>query len=138
MRHVVGLDIGNRRTGIAIASEPLFIARPKETVAMDTLIEKLQLLFREYPVDVIVVGLPRDMNGNETDQTRFVRQQGLVIQQTFPEKIVVFQDEALSSVLAKERLELLGRPYRREDIDSAAASILLEDWITHNKKERMC
>ncbi|MCL2094637.1 Holliday junction resolvase RuvX [Candidatus Saccharibacteria bacterium] len=119
--NIVALDIGEKRVGIAKASGK--IAIPLATVSPDDLLATLE----EAAPDLIVVGLPRNSSGEETKQTATVR----AVASGLPYE-VVFQDESLTSVLARENLDTTGRPYDKMDIDKEAARIILQDWLERN------
>jgi putative Holliday junction resolvase len=80
------------------------------------------------PFDVIVVGLPRGLDGRETPQTTAVRRfvddrlDRLGVE-------IAFQDEAGTSSVAEARLRESGRAYRPEQIDAEAAAIILQDYL---------
>ncbi len=117
------LDIGEKRIGIARANSIARIVEPVATIANDgafaTVFKKL---VAEHDVSVIVVGLPRSMQGNETDQSRYTRQ---FVEQNLAKYSIVWQDETLTSVAAEQRGTWLNH-----GIDAAAACIILEDYIT--------
>lgn len=128
---VVGLDIGERRIGVALAST---IARlPSAHCFIDLkkqpdFISEIKSIINGQSVEAIVVGLPRDMSGNETEQTAITRR--------FAEEIsdridlpIVFQDESATSLLAEERLKSRGKPYNKGDIDAESAAIILQDYL---------
>jgi putative Holliday junction resolvase len=125
MRHYLGIDYGVKRVGLATATDEVRMASPLTTVAPGELLEVIK---REGPFDVLVVGLPRSLDGNDTPQTLAVRRftddrlGDLDIE-------VVFQDEAGTSSVALERLEGAGRKYKPEQIDAEAAAIILQDYL---------
>jgi putative Holliday junction resolvase len=80
---------------------------------------------------VIVVGLPRGLDGQETPQTLVVRRfVDDVLEKLAPR--VELQDEAATSAVAEERLRQSGKRYRREQIDAEAAAIILQDWLDNH------
>ncbi len=117
------LDIGEKRIGIARANSIARLVEPVATVANDTAFGTVfKKLVKEYDVSVIIVGLPRSMQGNETDQSRYTRQ---FVEQNLAKYSIVWQDETLTSVAAEQRGTWLNH-----GIDAAAACIILEDYIT--------
>ncbi len=127
------MDVGEARIGIAISIPGVSIARPYDTYSNDDLFQnKLTSVLEKEKVDHIVVGLPRNMDGQETKQTKYVRD--------FTDKLMLiislpftFQDEALTSVNAEKKLKLQAKPYEIADIDSMAASIILQDYLENQK-----
>jgi putative Holliday junction resolvase len=130
MTHIVSLDVGTKRIGVAAADSALPIAVPLSTIEVDgTEIEQIKKLIEEKSVEIIVVGYPRNQSGDSTDQTGFA--------EAFAENLkqfgtVVFQDESLTSVMAEDKLKQSGKPYEKGDIDALAAAIILQDYLeTH-------
>ena len=124
---VLGIDVGEKRVGIARVH---MIARIPEALGAlindESFSGALQALIDEYQPDVLVVGLPRSLEGNETAQTAYVRafSQERLVSYNLP---IVFQDETLSSRVAEERLK--GTPHAKGDIDAQAAVVILEDYL---------
>jgi putative Holliday junction resolvase len=111
-----------------VANSSVGLARPAATVAPDKLAE---FLAARGPFDVIVVGLPRGLDGQETPQTLVVRRfVDDVLEKLAPR--VELQDEAATSAVAEERLRQSGKRYRREQIDAEAAAIILQDWLDNH------
>jgi putative Holliday junction resolvase len=127
--HIIALDIGAKRVGVATARVDIRMPSPLLTLTYDdTFLDKLKLLLSEYSVQTIVVGLPRGLDGQDTAQTLVVQELAKTIEnQTGIE--IAFQDEALTSVKAKEELASRGRIYSKPDVDKLAACYILEDYI---------
>lgn len=116
------LDIGEKRIGIARANNIARLVSPVATIANDTsFTEKFDKLVSEHAVSRIIVGLPRNMQGSETAQSRYTRQ---FVAEKLEGYEVEWQDETLSSVEAQQRHEWL-----THGIDAAAACIILDDYI---------
>jgi putative Holliday junction resolvase len=125
--NLLGVDVGEKRIGIARVN---MIARlPEALTALhndESFAGAFQALIDEYQPDILVVGLPRNLQGQETAQSAYVRafSQESLLSFNIP---VVFQDETLSSRVAEERLQ--GRPHTKGDIDAQAALVILEDYL---------
>lgn len=127
-RTVLALDVGEKRIGVAQADTQVRIAVPYDTIAVDgTELTALAHIVVRGAVDTIVVGYPRNQQGEPTQQTAFVEEFANQIQDL--DARVVFQDESLTSVLAEQRLIAQGAPYEKGDIDAMAACIILEDYL---------
>lgn len=125
---LVGLDVGEKRIGVAVANLGVRIAVPFLTVEVDgSEIQTIAEVVIKEKADTIVVGYPRNQQGEPTAQTRYV--------ENFAERLkdldvkIVFQDESLTSVLAEQRLIAHKRPYTKGDIDAQAAAIILQDYV---------
>jgi putative Holliday junction resolvase len=125
---ILALDVGEKRIGVALADPTVRIAVAYDTLAVDGgEYTSIARIVADEHVDTIVVGYPRNQSGEPTQQTAFVEQfvTGLSQEQT----TIAFQDESLTSVKAEEILNRQRRPYRKEDIDSLAASLILQDYL---------
>ncbi len=119
---IIGLDIGAKRVGMAEARGK--IAVPLRTVSP----EELPACLEQEQPDLLVVGLPRNSCGEETRQSQIAR----AVVADLPYE-TVFQDESLTSVIATERLEALGKPYTKGDVDKQAAAMILQDYLERNQ-----
>lgn len=135
----MGLDVGEKRIGIAISDATATLARPvgvlkaaglnASTVTMVSA-EIARLAAEDDPVSSIVVGLPRRLDGSSNDMTprveRFAADLG-----TRTGLPVVLQDERLTSREAESRLALREKDWRvrKERLDAAAAAIILQDYL---------
>lgn len=127
---ILALDIGERKIGIARANNIAKIAEPLTTLINDEAFpEKLEDIISKENAGLIVVGLPRGLEGQDTQQTKYVKDFMDGIDLAIPFR---FQDEALTSVKAEERLSKNSKSYTKHDIDSNAASIILEDYLLEN------
>lgn len=130
-RTLIGLDVGEKRIGVAVADTGVRIAVPFMTIEVDgnEIAAIHELVIRER-ADTIVVGYPRNQQGEATAQTKYVEQ--------FTERLnegdakIVFQDESLTSVIAEQRLAAQKKPYTKGDIDAQAAAIILQDYVEAN------
>ncbi|MBC7581338.1 Holliday junction resolvase RuvX [Aeromicrobium sp.] len=133
---VLALDVGNVRIGVAMADAELRFANPLTTLINDDAIwDTLAALVQENQVEVVVVGLPRSLQGNETPQTQICR----LFAENLPERLqmsqlaIKLQDEAATSVKAEEELRARGKPYQKADIDALAATYILEDYLNGDR-----
>lgn len=83
---------------------------------------------REQLATVLVVGLPRSLEGNDTAQTAETRAFARRLENTL-ELPVYLQDEALTSQKAEEELRARGVPYNKAEVDALAATYILSDFL---------
>jgi putative Holliday junction resolvase len=136
---IVGLDIGEKRIGIAISdltgtlARPLGVLRPSglDADALDVVATEIaRLAAEEDGVGGLVIGLPRRLDGSRTDMTprveQFARQLG-----TKTSLPVTLQDERLSSREAESRLAVRDKNWRsrKARLDAAAAAVILQDYL---------
>lgn len=128
---LVGLDVGEKRIGVSVADTGIRIAVPFVTVEVDgNEIQAIAEIVIKEQAEVIVVGYPRNQQGEATAQTDYVEK--FTKRLEYLDKKIVFQDESLTSVLAEEQLKSHKRPYSKGDIDSQAAAIILQDYVELN------
>lgn len=136
---IVGLDVGERRIGVAVSdvtrtlARPLGVLRPAglDVDAVRLSADEIGRLAREEDgVASIVVGLPRRLDGTPSDMTRRVEQfaRQLEARTALP---VTLQDERLSSREAESRLALREKDWRarKQRLDAAAAAVILQDYL---------
>lgn len=125
---ILGIDYGEKRIGLALASMVAKIASPLATIANspDVLSDISEITEREN-VQTIVVGLPRDMQGQDTAQTKITRE--FISRLASAGYNVIAQDEAATSVKARDELNKRGKPYGKEDVDKLAATYILNDYL---------
>ena len=125
---VVALDVGDKRIGVAHADTSIKLPVPYATIEVDGLeLERLREIVAEFEPKVIVVGFPRNQQGEPTQQTQKVQDFSQKLEH-FGKKIV-FQDESLTSVIATQHLQASGKPYTKADIDAQAAALILDDYL---------
>jgi len=139
---LLGVDLGERRIGLAIGSDDGAPARPLETLVRgrrpETDVEALVRIVAEQHIDEIVVGLPYEASGTEGPQAELTRRwtEAMAKRLSVP---LTFRDERLSSHVAEGRLGPMkrgrsgGPPTRaqrdayRARVDREAAAIILQD-----------
>ena len=127
---VLGLDVGEKRIGVARGDLETRIAVPVGYVVRDgSEWEKIRQLARIYSTDSFVLGLPRSNEGSETKQSLYARNFAKELAGEVPGAKIAFQDESLTSVVAEERLKARKKPYEKGDIDAEAASVILQDYL---------
>ncbi len=129
---IVGLDVGDRRIGIALSDETRLIASPHSVytrVGWGPDVKHIQGLFDEARAELVVCGLPRNMDGTEGFQAEKVK---LFAQQLIKAGLpVAFQDERLSTVSAHQALIEGGmrREGRKGTVDKVAAAVILQAYL---------
>lgn len=127
---LIALDVGTKRIGVAKADSKVRIAIPYSAVEVDgTEFDKIASLARAWDINSFVLGLPRNSHGEETEQSRYVRQFAKDLKRAIPNAKICFQDESLTSVEAEKRLKGRKKGYKKGDIDSEAATIILQDFL---------
>jgi putative holliday junction resolvase len=138
----LGLDVGNRRIGVAFGDSDLKLATPVDVITRTTILQDTRIigqLVHEYDAARLVVGLPRNMDGTRGAQADAVTRYAEKIAGTL-QLPVVFWDERLTTVEATRRRREAGAPRhasgrsRRErksrgGLDAIAAALILQDYV---------
>ncbi len=138
---VVGIDLGERRIGLAVSDASGTLARPLKTIergasdadAVERLYATIVDLAAEEEVGSVVVGLPVRLDGSPSRQTQRINTMVTLLSNrlTVP---VFTQDERLSSREAEERLSVREKDWRKRKakLDAAAAAVILQDYLDAN------
>ena len=134
MERALGLDAGDRTIGVAVSDLLGLTAQGVETIRRTTLekdIARLQELMSQYETKTLIMGYPKNMNGNEGPRCEFVKELAEEIRKAEPETKIVFWDERLSTVAASRSLieADISRKKRKKVIDKMAAVFILQGWL---------
>ena len=130
---ILALDHGSRRIGVAVSDELGIIAQPLEYVPAEPFaacMDRLQQLLGEMEVGLVLVGLPRNMDGSYGRAAQAVEEFVAALRSQISVPIKTW-DERLTSVQAN-RLLIQGnvrREKRKEKVDKMAAAILLQSYL---------
>lgn len=133
MSRILALDPGTKRVGLALSDPTRTLASPLpflEATPFAQLAGKLKTLIREQEIDLILIGLPRNMDGTYGPAAKNAEAFAERLREVIPVPIRTI-DERLTTVEASRRLTEAGRSARQQKtkIDSAAAQILLQSYL---------
>jgi putative Holliday junction resolvase len=136
---LVGLDVGDRRIGVAVSDPTGSLARPVEVYrrrGQGADVQHVIDLVTELEATGVVVGLPKNMNGTEGPQAEKTREFADSLQRSG--LTVSLWDERLSTVEATRRMVEQRRTRRgiQERIDSEAAALILQTYLDHIRLTR--
>lgn len=132
---IIGLDVGEKRIGVAKVDSETRIAVPVGFLNVNgTEWQEIARIANLNNTSLFVLGLPRSNEGNETAQSLYVRNFAKVLMTKIPNAKIKFQDESLTSVIAEERLKTRQKKYEKGTIDAEAATIILQDFIENFKE----
>ena len=140
----LGIDYGERRIGLALTDATGLLASPWKKMTNDANLgsaarrladEVRQLQAEDSGLAAIVIGLPRRLNGDATDQTARVEKLALLLASEISVPITL-QDERLTSHEADEILARRERDWRRrkDQLDAMAAALILQDYLDHQPR----
>jgi len=130
---ILGLDIGKRRTGVAISDELALVATGLRTIKASgrgELIKIIRGIIDEYDVGEVVMGLPLNLDGTEGAKAAEVRRFAEALERAAGLK-VIFWDERFSTVAVTRVLVEadISRAKRKDVVDKVAAAYILQGYL---------
>ena len=101
MGRILAIDYGTKRTGLAVTDPLRIIATALETIETAGLIEFLKKYFQREGVDEVVIGMPKQLNNQDSETAPAVRKFVELFKHTFPEKPISLADERFTSSMAQ-------------------------------------
>jgi putative Holliday junction resolvase len=137
---IIALDIGEKRTGVAISNEISTMCTPLKYIKsenLDYFINELSEIISQNQVKKIIIGLPKLLNGKEGDRAKFSRYISKIIKGQFLTLEIVLWDERLTTKEAEKYLIQSGISKKKikEKIDSESAVIILENYINTQRNK---
>ena len=133
MARIIALDIGKKRTGIAVSDPLQIIATALETVDSGELIGYLKKYIASEPVEKVLVGYPLNFDESPTDATPLVDKFIIKFGNVFPNMPVVKTDERMTSKMASREISGMGLKKKdrekKELIDAVAAVMMLQEYM---------
>lgn len=133
MGRILAIDYGKKRTGLAVTDILRITANPLITIQTNQLISWLKDYFAKENVDEVVMGYPKQMNGEDSESMQYIRVFLAQFEQTFPTMPIKLYDERFTSVLAHQAMIDGGmKRSQRQDkmvVDKIAACIILEGYL---------
>ena len=130
---VLAVDYGERRTGLAVSDELGITAQGLDTLVVKDegeLLEKVAGAVRETGADTVVLGLPLNMDGTESEKSRKVRAFGGSLMERTGAKIVYWDERMTSAQAQKVMREMSVRIRgRKERVDRIAATLILQEYL---------
>ncbi|MCW3467498.1 Holliday junction resolvase RuvX [Chitinophaga nivalis] len=135
MARILAIDYGKKRTGLAVTDPMQIIASGLTTVATHDLIPYLKKYFAAEQVETIVIGEPKNLDGNDTHATPLVAECIRIIQKNFPQINIVKVDERFTSKMAFQTM--IDSGLKKKDrqnkalVDEISATIILQEYLHH-------
>lgn len=137
MGRIISIDYGRKRTGLAASDILQMIANGLTTLPSGEVVNFLSEYVKKEPVDVFVVGLPKQMNNEPSENMKYVEAFVTHLKRVIPEIPVEYYDERFTSVLAhKAMLEGGLKKKKRQDkalVDEISAVIILQEYLESKK-----
>lgn len=133
MGRILAIDYGIKRTGIAVTDPERIIATGLTTVGTPTLFDFLKEYCAKEPVDIFLVGEPKQMDNTPSQSARLIEPFVTKLSQTFPDKRIERIDERFTSKLAFRAMIDGGLKKKQRQnkamIDQVSATIMLQDYL---------
>ena len=140
MKRVICLDVGEKRIGVAVSDDMGWTAQGVETIhtrGADNDRARVCELMRQYDTDVIVSGLPKNLDGSEGFQAQRVRDFVAPLEQMGYR--IIFQDERMTTMSAHRTLleADVSRAKRKQVVDKLAATYILQNFLDSGGLQRL-
>ena len=136
MARIMAIDYGKKRTGIAVTDPLQIIATGLTTINSHELIPFLKNYFIADPVELIIIGLPVNLDESNTHGTAPAKNAVERIKKAFPDLPVKTVDERFTSKLAKSAMLDMGMKKKdrqvKANVDVIAAIIILQEYMGNN------
>jgi putative Holliday junction resolvase len=137
MSRIIAIDLGTKRTGLAVTDMLKMIANPLETVETSRLLEFLSAYFQKEVVDTIVLGYPKSLDGSDNEMTPRVISMKDRLSKKFPNQKIVLVDERFTSKMALQSMIAMGskkkdRIEKAGNIDKLSATIILQTYLSQS------
>lgn len=137
MGRIIAIDYGRKRTGIAVTDTLQMIANGLTTVSGGEVVSFLASYITKEPVDLFVVGMPKQLNNEPSENMKYVEAFVTHLKRTIPFIPVEYVDERFTSVIAhRAMLEGGLKKKKRQDkalVDEISAVIILQSYLESKK-----
>jgi len=133
MARIVAIDYGGKRTGLAVTDPLQIIATGLSTIDSKDLIPFLKKYISTEPVELIIIGLPKNWDDTDTHGTPLVQAAIKELQKAFPGLPLKTVDERYTSKMAKDAMLEMGMKKKdrrvKGNVDIIAATIMLQEYL---------
>lgn len=137
MPRILSIDYGQKRTGIAVTDEMQIIASGLTTIPTHTIIDFLKDYFAKEKVEAVLIGEPKQMNGQPSESASVINGFVTHFSNIFPDMKVIRVDERFTSKMAFQTMIDSGLSKKQRQnkglIDEISATILLQDYLSAKK-----
>ena len=137
MARILAIDYGLKRTGIAVTDPLQIIATGLTTIESPKLVPFLKDYIKKEPVELILIGEPKNWDDSDTHATPLVRDIIIQLQREFPALPLKPVDERFTSKMASRAMIDMGMKKKQRQnkalVDEIAATILLQEYLERSK-----
>jgi len=133
MGRILAIDYGQKRVGLAVTDPLQLIANSLDTVSAHEALNFIKSYVEREQVEKFVIGLPKQMNGQDSDSMDYIRPFAKKLQENFPNIELIYVDERFTSVLAHKAM--LDGGLKKKDrqnkalVDRISATIILQTYM---------
>ena len=137
---IMSVDLGKARTGIAVSDATNQFAFPKEVITeynSEKLVNKVCFAAEKYSAELIVVGLPKNMDGTEGERSEVVRAFAKLLSE-YTDIPLDFYDERMTTMVAYRFLGETGTygKKRKSCVDTLSAQIILQNYLDRERSQK--
>lgn len=136
MARILCIDYGLKRTGIAVTDPLQIISTGLTTVDTYNLVPFLKKYFLEEPVELIIIGQPKNLDNSDTHATPLVNAVIIQLKKEFPQIPIKTVDERYTSKMAKQAMLEMGMKKKdrrnKRTVDEIAATIMLQEYMQNH------
>ncbi len=136
MARILAIDYGKKRTGIAVTDPMQIIATGLTTIDSHELIPFLKKYFEKESVELVIIGMPKNLDDGDTDGTAPAKKAIERIAKAFPQMPIKEVDERYTSKMAKFAMIEMGMKKKdrqvKGNVDVIAATIMLQEYMSAN------
>lgn len=133
MGRILAIDYGQKRVGLAVTDPLQISANGLDTVLSHEVLDFLATYIAKESVEKFVIGLPKQMNGKDSDSMQYIRPFVVGLQRRFPDIELIYVDERFTSVLAHKTMLEAGLKKKdrqnKELVDKISATIILQSYL---------
>ncbi|MDR2811353.1 MAG: Holliday junction resolvase RuvX [Tannerellaceae bacterium] len=138
MGRIMAIDYGRKRSGVAVTDSLQLIAGGLDTVPSNELVKYISDYAQREPIDIVVVGLPKQMNNEASENMKYVETFVTQLTHSLPNLPVQYYDERFTSLLAQRALIDGGAKKKKRQnkalVDEISAVIILQSYLESKKK----
>jgi putative holliday junction resolvase len=136
MARILCIDYGSKRTGIAVTDPLQIISTGLTTVDTHKLVSFLKKYFLDEPVELIIIGQPKNLDNSDTHATPLVNAVIIQLKKEFPQIPIKTVDERYTSKMAKQAMLEMGLKKKdrrnKRTVDEIAATIMLQEYMQNH------
>jgi putative Holliday junction resolvase len=135
MGKILAIDFGLKRTGLAITDEAKMFAFGLDTIDSRELIKTLKALIPKEKIELVVLGMPKRMNNEDSHISENVRLLKVALEEELSGVEVVLYDERFTSKMASQSMHMAGATKKqkgqKELVDKVSATLILQSYLEH-------